>query len=109
MVMMVIGDNIARAFSLVGALAIVRFRTSLRSSRDISSLVVGIACGVQSYNVAVIGTFLVSLTILALQVVPLAGLRLFPVRGVWCANVQSVTEDTVFGTPPDAPARLEKV
>ena len=36
MVMMVIGNNIARAFSLVGALAIVRFRTRLRSPWDIS-------------------------------------------------------------------------
>ncbi|MFT5679555.1 MAG: hypothetical protein ACI8RZ_000459, partial [Myxococcota bacterium] len=29
MVMMIIGNNIARAFSLVGALAIIRFRTRL--------------------------------------------------------------------------------
>ena len=48
MVMMVIGNNLARAFSLVGALAIVRFRTRLRSPWDISfvffSLAAGIAC-----------------------------------------------------------------
>ena len=36
MVMMIIGNIVARAFSLVGALAIVRFRTRLRSPWDIT-------------------------------------------------------------------------
>ena len=73
MVMMVIGNNIARAFSLVGALAIIRFRTRLRSPWDISfvflSLAVGIACGVFAFRVAVMGTLVVSLTVLVLQAV----------------------------------------
>ena len=34
MVTQVIGDNIARAFSLVGALSIVRFRTVVRDTQD---------------------------------------------------------------------------
>ena len=79
MVMLVIGNNLARAFSLVGALAIVRFRTPLRSPWDISfvffSLATGIACGVLAYDVAVIGTVMVSLAVLALYVIPLAGIR----------------------------------
>jgi len=79
MVMMVIGNNIARAFSLVGALAIIRFRTRLRSPWDITfvffSLAVGIACGVFAYRVAVLGTLVISLAVLALYVVPLGGTR----------------------------------
>jgi len=79
MVMMVIGNNIARAFSLVGALAIVRFRTRLRSAWDISfvffALAVGIACGVFAHKVAILGTLVVVLTVVALQVIPLAGVR----------------------------------
>lgn len=79
MVMMVIGNNIARAFSLVGALAIIRFRTRLRSPWDITfvffSLAVGIACGVFAYRVAVVGTLVVSLAVLALQAIPLTGGR----------------------------------
>ena len=79
MVMMVIGNNIARAFSLVGALAIIRFRTRLRSPWDITfvffSLAVGIACGVFAYRVAVLGTMVISLAVLALYVVPLGGTR----------------------------------
>src|SRR2546430_8185921 len=45
----VIGDNVARAFSLVGALSIVRFRTVVRDTQDtafvIFSVVVGMAIG----------------------------------------------------------------
>jgi uncharacterized membrane protein YhiD involved in acid resistance len=73
MVMMVIGNNIARAFSLVGALAIIRFRTRLRSPWDITfvflSLAVGIACGVFAFRVAVMGTLVVALTVLVMQAI----------------------------------------
>lgn len=79
MVMLVIGDNLARAFSLVGALAIVRFRTRLRSPWDISfvflALSVGIACGVMVYKVAIIGTAMISLAIVALNVLPIGSVR----------------------------------
>ncbi|MGE3808968.1 MAG: DUF4956 domain-containing protein [Gemmataceae bacterium] len=48
-VTLVIGNNVARAFSLVGALAIVRFRTVVEDTRDtafvIYSVVVGMAAG----------------------------------------------------------------
>ncbi len=71
MVMMVIGNNIARAFSLVGALAIIRFRTRLASPLDITfvffSLAAGIAAGVFAYQVAILGTAVVSLAALMLQ------------------------------------------
>ncbi len=70
MIMMVIGNNIARAFSLVGALAIVRFRTRLRSPWDITfiffSLAVGIAAGVGAYQIAVLGAMIIALSIMAM-------------------------------------------
>lgn len=79
MIMMVIGNNVARAFSLVGALAIIRFRTRLRSPWDITfvflALAVGIACGVFAFKVAVMGTAMVGLAVLALFVIPLSGTR----------------------------------
>ena len=59
MVTQVIGDNVARAFSLVGALSIVRFRTVVRDTQDtayvIFSVVVGMAVGANNPWVAVIG------------------------------------------------------
>ena len=65
MVMAVIGDNIIRAFGLMGALAIIRFRNVVKDTRDIvfifCSLVVGMAAGSQRYAIAVMGTVILSL------------------------------------------------
>jgi hypothetical protein len=45
LVTMIIGDNVARAFSLVGTLAIVRFRTVVEDTRDTSFVIYSVACG----------------------------------------------------------------
>lgn len=61
----IIGSNVARAFSLVGALSIVRFRTAITSSQDVAfvlaSVVVGMAIGAGQYLIALLG--LVTLTL----------------------------------------------
>jgi hypothetical protein len=63
MVTQVIGDNLARAFGLVGALSIVRFRTVVRDTQDtayvIFAVVVGMAVGAHHPGVAVIGIMVV--------------------------------------------------
>jgi uncharacterized membrane protein YhiD involved in acid resistance len=65
MVMLVVGDSIARAFGLVGALAIIRFRTVVRDARDTTfiflSLAVGIAVGAQQELVAIVGAVAIGL------------------------------------------------
>lgn len=45
MVTMVIGGSVARAFSLVGALAIVRFRTVVEDTRDTAFVIFAVAVG----------------------------------------------------------------
>ncbi|MBN1217826.1 MAG: DUF4956 domain-containing protein [Anaerolineae bacterium] len=63
-VMLVIGSNIARAFSLVGALSIVRFRNAVKDTRDVGfiffAMVVGMAVGTRFYLLAIIGTLIIS-------------------------------------------------
>ena len=63
MVTQVIGDNLARAFGLVGALSIVRFRTVVRDTEDtayvIFAVVVGMAMGAGNIVVGVIGLVVV--------------------------------------------------
>ena len=58
--MQAIGDNLARGLGMMGALAIVRFRSSLKDPKDMifvfMSLAVGISCGVYSFSIATIGT-----------------------------------------------------
>lgn len=59
----IIGDNIARAFSLVGALSIVRFRTAVPDSRDVAfvlaSVVIGMAIGAGQWDIAGCGLVVV--------------------------------------------------
>src|SRR5437762_2210211 len=59
MVSQVIGESAARAFSLVGVLSIVRFRTVVDDTRDtafvIFAVVVGMAAGTGYYDVAAVG------------------------------------------------------
>jgi hypothetical protein len=65
MVTQVIGDNVARAFSLVGALSIVRFRTVVRDTQDtayvIFAVVVGMSVGAHDLWVSLIGIGVVGL------------------------------------------------
>jgi hypothetical protein len=65
MVTQVIGDNVARAFSLVGALSIVRFRTVVRDTQDTAFVIfavgVGMAAGAGNHWVAVGGIVAVAI------------------------------------------------
>jgi hypothetical protein len=60
----VIGDNVGRAFTLVGALSIVRFRTVVEDTRDtafvIFAVVVGMAAGLGNLQAATIGMVAIS-------------------------------------------------
>lgn len=69
LIMLVIGNEIARAFSLVGALSIVRFRTAIKDPRDVgfvfAALALGMACGTGFYYQAILFTlFLCGLLLL---------------------------------------------
>ena len=71
MVTQVIGDSVARAFGLVGALSIVRFRTVVRDTQDtafvIFAVIVGMAAGADQLWVAVLGSAVVAIAILILR------------------------------------------
>lgn len=61
LIMLIVGTNIARAFTLLGALSIVRFRNAVKDSRDVGFIffvmAIGMACGTKFYPLAMIGTF----------------------------------------------------
>jgi len=65
MVMMVIGNSLARAFALVGALSIIRFRTVVKDTKDTAyiflALAAGMASGTASYFLAFVGTVVFAL------------------------------------------------
>jgi hypothetical protein len=62
-VIMVIGNNLARAFGLVGAMSIIRFRTAVKETQDIMyiffSLAIGMAVGVALYGLAIFGSIFI--------------------------------------------------
>ena len=72
MVIMIIGNNLARAFALVGALSIIRFRTVVKDTKDTAyifwSLAVGMAAGTGSYFLALAGTVIITFIAIILYV-----------------------------------------
>lgn len=76
MVMMSMGDSVARGIGVLGALSLIRFRTVVRDPRDMmflfASLGIGIACGAGMFAVAVTGCFLLSSVIVLLHWAPFA-------------------------------------
>lgn len=59
-IMQAIGDSVARGLGMLGALSIIRFRTTVRDPRNIvfmfGAIAAGIACGVFGFMIAIVGT-----------------------------------------------------
>jgi hypothetical protein len=70
LIMLIIGSNVARAFALVGALSVIRFRNAMKETRDVGfmflSMAVGMAVGTRFYLLAVFATSVLSAVVVAL-------------------------------------------
>jgi uncharacterized membrane protein YhiD involved in acid resistance len=70
-IMLVVGSNIARAFSLVGSLSVIRFRNPVKETRDVAFLfmimAIGMAVGTKFYSLAAIATVVISLAIVIMS------------------------------------------
>lgn len=77
MVILLIGNNVARAFSLAGAFALIRFRSAPGDPKDIAfvfmSVVMGLACGMGYWMWAAIATVVICLVIIILHLTNYAG------------------------------------
>jgi len=62
-IMLIVGSNIARAFALVWALSIVRFRNAMKESRDIGfiflAMAIGMAMGTKFYLLWIFATWFI--------------------------------------------------
>lgn len=102
-VMLIIGSNIARAFSLVGALSIIRFRNAVKDPRDVAYIFlcmgIGMACGTGFYSVALTLTGLVCAASLLLAFVGFGehGLteRVIRVQVPTTQNFENIFDDTL--------------
>ena len=74
MVMMAIGDSLARGLGVFGAMAIIRFRTRIDDPRDVlflfAALSTGLAVGVFGFTVSFTGTILFCLVAFVLHASP---------------------------------------
>ncbi|OHD53437.1 MAG: hypothetical protein A2Y33_15055 [Spirochaetes bacterium GWF1_51_8] len=75
MVINVIGDNFARAIGLFGAMSFIRFRTTLRDTKDTAifffSVAVGMATGLGFFELALISMMIVLPLLIGLKYLPL--------------------------------------
>lgn len=73
MIMMTIQSNLALSLGLVGALSIVRFRSAIKDTRDMTfvlmSVAIGLCAGAGAWLIAVIGTVAVSVAVVLLSAV----------------------------------------
>ncbi|NJP94720.1 DUF4956 domain-containing protein [Nonomuraea sp. FMUSA5-5] len=71
LIMLVVGSNIARAFALVGALSVVRFRNAIKETRDVGFIFlvmgVGMAVGTRFYLLAVVAAVAISLIVMVMH------------------------------------------
>jgi uncharacterized membrane protein YhiD involved in acid resistance len=78
---MAIGNNMARGLGILGAMAFIRFRTPIRDPRDIiflfAALALGISAGAQVYDIAIVGTLFFSGAAFFLTYSPFASRREF--------------------------------
>jgi uncharacterized membrane protein YhiD involved in acid resistance len=69
--MMVIGNNLARAFGLVGAVSIIRFRTAVKSAKDMAfvfiSIVIGMASGLGFWLIALVFAVFTGIVLLCME------------------------------------------
>ncbi len=75
-ILQAIGESVAIGLGIIGALSIIRFRTSLNDPRNITfmfaSLGVGIACGVMGFAIALTGTLVFCFGAFILRFSPLS-------------------------------------
>ncbi len=67
LIWLVVGDNLVRAFGLAGTIGLIRYRTRIRDPKDTTvllfSMILGMACGLGQFVIAVIGTAFVVATL----------------------------------------------
>lgn len=83
-VMLVVGSSVARAFGIVGAASLVRYRAKIDDPKDagimLSTLGIGLASGVGLYSLAIFATIFIALVVGMLESFEPEGYKLFDLK-----------------------------
>jgi uncharacterized membrane protein YhiD involved in acid resistance len=83
-VMLVVGSSVARAFGIVGAASLVRYRAKIDDPKDagimLSTLGIGLASGVGLYFLAIFATLFIALVVGLLESFEPEGYKLFDLK-----------------------------
>jgi len=84
MVMLVVGSSVARAFGIVGAASLVRYRAKIDDPKDagimLSTLGIGLASGVGLYFLAIFATIFIAIVVGVLESFEPEGYKLFDLK-----------------------------
>jgi hypothetical protein len=71
LIMLIVGASLARAFGIAGAANLIRYRAKIEDPKDavvmLSTLSVGLACGVGLFGIAVAGTLFLAITLWVIE------------------------------------------
>jgi hypothetical protein len=83
-VMFVVGSNLARAFGIVGAAGLIRYRAKIEDPKDagvmLATLGIGLACGVGLWAVALFSTLFIGVVLLIVESMEAAPSNSFSVK-----------------------------
>jgi len=92
-----VGDSIARGVGIIAAVGIIRFRTNFKNPRDtiylFASLAAGIACGSSAFIVAIEGTLCFALASIFLRYASFSPVAYFDcILSLQCANPEQLNQ-----------------
>lgn len=98
-IIMAVGNNVAVGFGIIGAIAIIRFRTRINEPRNIififASIGVGIAAGVYGYAIAVSGTLIFCLVAILLYFSASSKSSLFLYSVIFSVSTTGVSDEVL--------------
>ncbi len=101
LMMLIIGNSIARAFGIAGAASIIRFRTPIEDPKEITVLFLlmglGMLCGIGAFSIAGVGTAFVAVALIVLDRLGADKLRAMMVEiTAKCPDFPAAEIETVF-------------
>jgi Domain of unknown function (DUF4956)/MgtC family len=83
-IMLIVGASVARAFAIVGAASLIRYRSKIEDPKDagvmLSALAVGLACGVGIYALAAFATAFIVFVLWIIEAFEPQGLKTFELK-----------------------------